>query len=223
MDKNSWNDLAIQLAWAPPPYDGRGPLSYSAAKTEAEKGLWKFVDEEKPNFAVNSILPYVFVGPLMHEKHNPSTASMIFAIDNGATSFHLDPQASKSHDSCKETLVLWLIMYTSGLMAFVDIADVANLHVAALLDSTVQNERIHAWSETNTWSALLAGLRSLLPEKTFPGLSEETTMLGTVDNRLGKELLKKWTGQDDWTSVEESIKNTLEGKRPTQLTLGYSY
>jgi nucleoside-diphosphate-sugar epimerase len=223
VDKNSWNDLAIQLAWAPPPYDGRGPLSYSAAKTEAEKTVWKFVDEEKRNFAVNTILPYVFIGPVLHEKHNPSTASLIFAIDNGATSFHLDPQASKLNAQLEEDSAVVADNVYFCLVAFIDIVDVANLHVAALLDPTVENERIHAWSETNTWSAFLAGFRSIRPEKTFPGLPEETTMLGTVDNRLGKDLLKKWTGQNDWTGVQESIKNTLEGRRPTQLTLGYSY
>lgn len=94
MDKDSWNDMAIQLAWAPPPYEGRGPLTYAAAKTEAEKALWKFVGDEHPEFAVNTVLAFLFVGPLLHEKQNPSTASMIWGIDCGNTSFHLDPQSS---------------------------------------------------------------------------------------------------------------------------------
>lgn len=95
LDKNSWNDLAIQLAWAPPPYKGRGVVAYAAAKTEAEKALWKFLADEKPRFAVNTILPFVCLGPLLHEKQNPSSSSMVFGIDNGATSFHLDPESGK--------------------------------------------------------------------------------------------------------------------------------
>lgn len=101
--------------------------------------------------------------------------------------------------------------------------DVATLHVAALLDPAVESERIHAWSEANTWDKVISAFGEIRPAKTFSTLPGGTTMLGTVDNRQGKALLKKWTGQDDWTSVEESIKGTLEGKKPVQLTLGYSY
>lgn len=111
----------------------------------------------------------------------------------------------------------------SNLVAYIDIADVANLHVAALLDPTVKGERIQAWDAANTWDRFVSAFQKIRPEKSFAGLPEGTTMLGTVDNKLGKDLLKKWTGQDDWISVEESIRSTLEGKKPSQLTLGYSY
>ncbi|KAK5052093.1 hypothetical protein LTR84_002897 [Exophiala bonariae] len=225
MDKTSWNDLAVQIAWAPPPYDGRGPLVYSAAKTESEKSLWKFVGDENPRFAVNTVLAFLFVGPLLHEKQNPSTASMIWGIDSGNTAFHLDVQSSEFTSFRERETILCSLTKSNfaDLVAYIDIADVANLHVAALLDPTVNNERIQAWDETNTWDKFVSAFQKIRPEKSFSGLPEGVTMLGTVDNKLGKDLLKKWTGQDDWISVEESIKRTLDGKKPAQLTLGYSY
>ena len=33
----------------------------------------------------------------------------------------------------------------------------------------------------------------------------------TVDNEPARRLLEKWFGQKDWTSLEESVKQNLEG------------
>ena len=58
VDQNTWNELTLTLGWAPPPYTvDRAILSYLASKVEAEKALWKFVDERKPGFTVNAVLP----------------------------------------------------------------------------------------------------------------------------------------------------------------------
>ena len=95
LDQNSWNDWAIEQAWAPPPYENRGGQVYSAAKAEAEKAMWTFMRDEKPNFVANAILPFILIGPVLHEKQNASTASMIFAIHNGAKNFHLPTEISK--------------------------------------------------------------------------------------------------------------------------------
>jgi nucleoside-diphosphate-sugar epimerase len=56
LDSNSWNNDTVQLAWAPTPYDwSRTGVIYMASKVEAEKALWKFVEEEKPSYAVKSV------------------------------------------------------------------------------------------------------------------------------------------------------------------------
>lgn len=42
-----------------------GGIVYSASKTEAEKAAWKWVEEKKPNFVLNTVLPNFNVsGPL---------------------------------------------------------------------------------------------------------------------------------------------------------------
>lgn len=62
-DANSWADEAVAAAFAPPPY---GPdrifVNYKAAKHGAEKALFEFVRERKPNFTVNSVLPVCVFG-----------------------------------------------------------------------------------------------------------------------------------------------------------------
>ena len=55
VNENTWNDSAVKDAWAPPPYEqDRSYAVYAASKTEAEKALWKFIEEEKPGFILNT-------------------------------------------------------------------------------------------------------------------------------------------------------------------------
>lgn len=63
---NDWNAEAIEQAWAPPPYSpDRAYAVYAASKTEGEKALWKFVQEEKPDFIVNTVLPSFNMGRIL--------------------------------------------------------------------------------------------------------------------------------------------------------------
>ena len=63
VDRSVWNQEALELAWAPPPYtEDRAFSVYGASKTEAEKALWKFMLDEQPNFVANAILPNYNMG-----------------------------------------------------------------------------------------------------------------------------------------------------------------
>ncbi|KAF5612862.1 secretory lipase [Fusarium subglutinans] len=45
---DTWNEAAIQAAWAPPPYESDRIMPvYFAAKVEAEKAVWKFVKDKR--------------------------------------------------------------------------------------------------------------------------------------------------------------------------------
>ena len=85
---DSWNDTALELAWAPPPYNPERALpTYMASKVEAERAVWKFVEEQKPGFMVNAVLPFTVFGPLLHEKQNPSTVGWALALFHGDTTY----------------------------------------------------------------------------------------------------------------------------------------
>lgn len=63
VDVNTWNEKALAMAWAPPPYSAdRSFAVYAASKTEAERAFWKFVKEEKPGFVANTVLPSLCMG-----------------------------------------------------------------------------------------------------------------------------------------------------------------
>lgn len=84
VDEKSWNDIAVSMAWAPPPYNpDRAMITYMASKVEAEKAFWKFVEERKPHFRSNAVLPFSIFGGLLHSQQNASTAGWLFALYGG--------------------------------------------------------------------------------------------------------------------------------------------
>jgi nucleoside-diphosphate-sugar epimerase len=82
VDENSWNEVSVEAAWAPSPHEGshRTLHVYCTSKVEGEQAAWKFVREQKPNFAFNTVLPNACIGKILSPKHQgfPSTASWIF-------------------------------------------------------------------------------------------------------------------------------------------------
>lgn len=65
---DSWNDEASKIAWAPPPYTpDRAFAVYAASKLESEKACWKFMEEKRPAFEFNAVLPSGNFGPALGE------------------------------------------------------------------------------------------------------------------------------------------------------------
>jgi hypothetical protein len=108
-------------------------------------------------------------------------------------------------------LYVFLLTY-NVLVNYVNVTDVALLHVAAVLDPEVSSQRIHAWAASFNWNDLLAILRKWYPQKKFvddlPGMGR---FLGTMDDSLPLRLLKRWAGKAGWTSLEQGVRETLEG------------
>lgn len=78
VEEDTWNEFAVQLAWAPPPYTPeRGFLVYVASKVAAEKEVWKFVKEKKPHFTVNVISPSAILGQPLNKCHAESNGAWI--------------------------------------------------------------------------------------------------------------------------------------------------
>ena len=66
VDETTWNEEALKIAWAPPPYkEERAYPVYAASKVEGEKALWKFMQEEKPQFVANAVLPNFNMGKIL--------------------------------------------------------------------------------------------------------------------------------------------------------------
>lgn len=55
---DSYDDTAVKLAWDDStPANTKPLLVYAASKTEAERESWKWMQENKPGFVFNTILP----------------------------------------------------------------------------------------------------------------------------------------------------------------------
>jgi hypothetical protein len=110
--------------------------------------------------------------------------------------------SKEQHDS--------LYMYSTCTEWFVDVEDNALLHVAALTDLSIKNERILAIAEPYNWNTILRILRELRPNHTWPeDLEDDTPALFTVDNSRGAELLQRQAGRK-WKSLKQSLEETLQ-------------
>jgi nucleoside-diphosphate-sugar epimerase len=96
VDENTWDEAAVEKAWAPPPYGlERSPIVYAAGKIEAEKAVWKFVKEQKPNFIVNSIVPNMNWGSVL-DPSQPASSSSQGSSSNFISMLYLgNPQFAK--------------------------------------------------------------------------------------------------------------------------------
>ncbi|KAK5674679.1 hypothetical protein LTS10_012680 [Elasticomyces elasticus] len=183
--KTTWNDAAVASARNDP---NAGAVNiYAASKTEGERAIWAAVAEEKPSFQVSAVLPDANFGRILQPgaEESSSTGSWAVRLYQGDTS----ALASPPH---------W----------FVDVADTARLHVAALIDPSCDGQRVFAFAEPFNWNDLLGVFRKLRPGHT---VMEDTKMgrnLSLVPNKDAEELLVKHFGKG-WTSFEESISDNI--------------
>ncbi|KAF5651737.1 NADPH-dependent aldehyde reductase [Fusarium sp. NRRL 25303] len=171
---DTWNDAAIQAAWAPPPYEADRIMPvYFAAKAEAEKAVWKFVKDEKLPWIVNSVSPCVILGDLRHDKHLRSVPPQLV-----------------------EQLYLGNIEKLQA-PASNHVTDVAVIHVAAAIDPEVQGQRIQVLALSFTWNDCLGILRSAYPNRSFVDnfISGDPKLIYNIENDTALDLLKKWAGR----------------------------
>ncbi|ORY10391.1 dihydroflavonol-4-reductase [Clohesyomyces aquaticus] len=190
IDETSYNEEAVVKGWNHPkdePEHSKGLYIYAAIKTETEKAMWKWIKEEKPGFVFNSILPNCnFSRVLVPEKQGfPSTiewAKFVWTGENfDFVTKLLSPQ--------------W----------YIDTVDDALIHIAALIYSDVESERLFGFAEPFNWNQILAIYRKLYPERKFrddvEGLGQDRAK---VPRERAEELLK-WMGREGWTRLEVSV------------------
>ncbi|KAK8097512.1 hypothetical protein PG984_016651 [Apiospora sp. TS-2023a] len=196
LTRDSWNEAAVEAAWAPPPYQPeRGGKVYAASKVEAERAMFRFAaDDTQPGFTVASIDPFFVLGPVLHRRHLQGSGGWIRNVYNG------EPKVS-------------------GVMPFgcqVNVQDVAALHVAAVLDPDVRSgDRLLAAAEPFDVNVVLALLRRHHPDRQFmedlPSSQGQLCLatIGEEDNERLLGLLKKWTGREGWISLEQGVREAI--------------
>lgn len=73
----SWNDDEVQKAWDPNYKDLLMPglAAYGASKTQGEQAAWKWVEDNKPGFVLNTVCPNANIGLILDPKHQQSPSS----------------------------------------------------------------------------------------------------------------------------------------------------
>lgn len=106
----------------------------------------------------------------------------------------------------------FVVVTNDEIAIFVDVRDVALLHVAALLDPSIEGTRLPAWGYEFNWNDILKILQQLDPGKALPAaLDNPGEFNGTADVAQAKHALKRWGGQDDFISLEKGVIDTLNG------------
>ena len=96
-------------------------------------------------------------------------------------------------------------------VCYVNVRDIATLHVAAALDPDIKGQRLLGWVRPVTIKDVLATMRQMYPDHEFmEDVPDQTMARVTKDDSLERSLLKKWTGRDDWISLEETIRDGME-------------
>ncbi|TVY45187.1 NAD-dependent epimerase/dehydratase [Lachnellula occidentalis] len=187
--RDTWNDQAVQLAWAPAPYEpSRGMAVYFASKVAAEKEVWKFTTERKPHFTVNVVSPACIIGEPLNKKQPSFSAGWIPELYEGGTTY-LDPSAS---------------------IYFTDVKDVALLHVAAVLDPEVNNARLQIWGQHSSWTDIAAIMRNLRPhQQSIPEFPTPKYLTISTDQGETLALLKNWGSHGGWIPLEETVADNL--------------
>ncbi|USW55036.1 Putative NAD-dependent epimerase/dehydratase, NAD(P)-binding domain superfamily [Septoria linicola] len=191
VSKDDWNQEALDLAWAPPPYTKERAFPvYAASKVEGEKALWHFVKENKPQFVANAVLPNFNMGTVLPCGSGGATGGSIPSLYRGK-----QPMGSPQY--------------------MIDVVDDARLHViAAAMDTSLSNERIFAFNVPFNFTGLVEIIKKHYPDaKDVAKIPEgEGHDLSQIPNELGAELLKKWYGQDGYKPLEQSVLENLKGQ-----------
>ncbi|KAL4893272.1 NAD dependent epimerase/dehydratase [Aspergillus ambiguus] len=190
---DTWNEEAVRLAWdenMPP--EKKGVAVYAASKTEGERQSWKWVKENNPPFAFNTVLPSFNVGRILHPEIFGSTMGWTRKLLEG------NPAAfSKFPEQ-------W----------FVDVEDVARLCVISLLDVNVKSERIFGFAEQVNWTDVVRMLRQLRPTNKDipdPPKNEKRDKTHVIPRDRAEKLLQTFYGQPAWTPIQDSLEKGIDG------------
>jgi len=188
---DAFNDKAVDLARRPPPHDAmQGVWVYAASKTLAERAVLDFARErgaERPNFAVNTVLPDLILGPPLSPANQgfPTSASVLEKI------FKADPSRMSLPPS-----------------HWVDVRDVARLHLAGLLGPDLKSERIFGYCGLQDDALLVDTFKKLFPDREFVhGSQTAGENRSIIDGSPRAEVLLKWLGRSGWSTLEDSLKD----------------
>jgi hypothetical protein len=91
---------------------------------------------------------------------------------------------------------------------YVSVEDVAQLHVAALLDPELESERIFAMAAPFNWSDVVGIMRKLQPHNSKipdPPANEGRSLHLFVGVEKAEQILREFCGRPGWTSLEECL------------------
>jgi nucleoside-diphosphate-sugar epimerase len=187
----SFNETS-KVAWTLPPSSDfpRMILNYLCAKTESEQACAKWVEDNKPHFTYNCVVPNINFGTMVRPDKLgfSSSSALLKALWDGSTApANMIPPE-------------W----------YVDVEDAALLHLAVLTLPDVKNERVFAFGQRYCYKDILKIFKKEVPGREFLDTIEEVEDCGTVDNARAEALLKRVGKKEGFSTLEEGIKKWIQ-------------
>jgi len=190
-----WNPMTREGAYKEDP-----TTAYLVSKKIAEKAAFDFVEKEKPNFSVTTLLPPMVYGPLASDvpsmdKLNTSSADF-YRLFNGST---------------KE-------VPPTGFWAYTDVRDLAKAHLLAYTTEAAANQRFAITNGRYSYQRLVDIIRAKFPEL------RDSTPEGNADEpyppvySYDASKAKKELGLE-FRSIEETVVDTVNSLREMEKKL----
>ncbi|KAI1755703.1 putative aldehyde reductase 2 [Xylaria castorea] len=167
---------------------------YSAGRTAAELAFWSWIEENKPPFVANCVVPDGNFGRVLGREHAGQ-----------GSSFGMLKRALAGE---------WTDVFPY-LAYYIDVEDCARLLVAALALSSVKSERIFAYYSNGTWNDLRHKVRELFPDRPDIVTGEDFTVegrdLSTAHEPIqrAKRILQE-VGQQGFVSEDDMLRKFVE-------------
>ncbi|OBA21341.1 NAD(P)-binding protein [Metschnikowia bicuspidata var. bicuspidata NRRL YB-4993] len=194
ISEDTWNSISWEESKANPLF------GYFGSKKFAEKAAWDFYNEEKPQYALNTINPAFVFGPQAYDSE--VSPQLNFSSEVVAGLLKLTPESEVP------PMAGW----------FIDVRDVAKAHLAAF-ENDWKNQRLLLHSGDFSSQSILdiinanfASLKDKLPVGN-PGLPVEVSK---VDNKKTREALG-FSFVDLPTSVNDTISQVLAARERANL------
>ncbi|GAO17623.1 uncharacterized protein UV8b_06051 [Ustilaginoidea virens] len=198
VDTNTWNHDDVQAALAPSPYnDDRKLAVYAASKMLAEQECWRFMEQEKPVFTLNTVLPNCNIGRILSKEQPASTGGWY----------------KKMWEGDKDILELLRCQFAP--QHYVNVTDTAVLHLAALLELDVTGERLFAcagpfgFNETAELMEELDAAGCGDGSRRFERSTSSSKDLKTFATKRAQELLRRYS-RPGFTGLKESLREAIE-------------
>jgi nucleoside-diphosphate-sugar epimerase len=198
VDSTSWNDDVLSEAWAAPPYEAsRAYTVYAASKVACERAAWNFMRDEQPGFTFNTVLPNYTSGIILQPLSVPGAGSTARWVRD----VYEHPFEETFVEKLRDQDPQWQV----------DVEDIAKLHLAALVFSEVEGERLFGFAHRFNYNSFLQAFRNLAPGRKFAANDPKQQLSSTiVDNHRAVELLKRF-GAGGWVPFEESVRRSCLG------------
>ncbi|KAJ5675944.1 hypothetical protein N7462_008841 [Penicillium macrosclerotiorum] len=222
--EDTWNTATIKAAYdESTPTDAKPFTVYVASKTESELAAWKWIKENKPMFAFNAVLPYYTLGRVLHSEISGSTMKWAANLLKGdSTAFGFPGRKYRAMFSTVLCYFYFLLLLYIQLdwfidqylkIEYIDVVDLARVHVIGLLHPEVKSERLFAFASTFTWKEFVRILQKFRPGNTeipSPPENELRDLSDIVPAKRAEDLVKSFFDLSGWVGLEESIRAGID-------------